>query len=190
LEGIIDSEPILQKAGEGRKRVSEVMAYTNYQLISERAHGPGWIAVGDSFGFVDPMLSPGLFMAMHMAEILDRKVFKGGPRVLSNPRKLAARFSAIEAEMRDWYFYDGRMFSMYEGGTKLKETYAKWALPAIMEKHLSSNITRMVSGVSTRSRYGRKLIEYTSKHLVWDTEPPEYYAVKAAPAGDARATVS
>lgn len=199
LEGIIDSEPILQKAGEGRKRVSEVMAYTNYQLISERAHGPGWIAVGDSFGFVDPMLSPGLFMAMHMAEILDRKVFKGGPRVLSNPRKLAARFSAIEAEMRDWhaawgevieYFYDGRMFSMYEGGTKLKETYAKWALPAIMEKHLSSNITRMVSGVSTRSRYGRKLIEYTSKHLVWDTEPPEYYAVKAAPAGGARATVS
>ena len=137
LEGIIESEPILKKAGEGRKRVSEVMAYTNYQLISERAHGPGWIAVGDSFGFVDPMLSPGLFMAMHMAEILDRKVFKDGPRVLANPRRLAAGFSAIEAEMRDWhaawgevieYFYDGRMFSMYEGGTKLRETYREMGL--------------------------------------------------------------
>ena len=199
LEGIIDSEPILQMAGEGRKRVSEVMAYTNYQLISERAHGPGWIAVGDSFGFVDPMLSPGLFMAMHMAEILDKKVFKDGPRVLGNARKLAAGFSAIEAEMRDWhaawsevieYFYDGRMFSMYEGGSKLKEAYGKWALPAMMEKHLSSNITRMVSGVSTRSRYGRKLINFTSKHLVWDTEPPEYYAVKAAGGEDVRVTVS
>ena len=199
LEGIIDSEPILQMAGEGRKRVSEVMAYTNYQLISERAHGPGWIAVGDSFGFVDPMLSPGLFMAMHMAEILDKKVFKDGPRVLGNARRLAAGFSAIEAEMRDWhaawsevieYFYDGRMFSMYEGGSKLKEAYGKWALPAMMEKHLSSNITRMVSGVSTRSRYARKLINFTSKHLVWDTEPPEYYAVKAAGGEDARVTVS
>jgi flavin-dependent dehydrogenase len=188
LDSIIESEPILKKAGMGRKRVSEVMAYTNYQLISERAHGPGWIAVGDSFGFVDPMLSPGLFMAMHMAEILDRKVFKAGSGVLLNPQKLATQFSKIEAEMRDWhaawsevieYFYDGRMFSMYEGGSKLKETYQKWAFPTMMEKHLSANITRMVSGVSTRSRYGRKLIHFTSKHLIWDTEPPEYYAVKA-----------
>ena len=90
--------------------------------------------------------------------------------------------------LRDWhaawgevieYFYDGRMFSMYEGGTKLRQTYRKWALPAMMERHLSANITRMVSGVSTRSGYGRKLIDFTSKHLVWDTEPPEYYAVKA-----------
>ena len=188
LNGIIESEPILQRAGEGRKRVSEVMAYTNYQLISERTHGPGWIAVGDSFGFVDPMLSPGLFMAMHIAEILDRKVFKDGPQVLGNPRRLAARFSVIEAEMRDWhaawgdlieYFYDGRMFSMYEGGTKLRQAYRDWSLPAMMEKHLSANITRMVSGVSTRSRYGRRLIDFTSKHLVWDTELPEYYAVKS-----------
>lgn len=188
LNGIIESEPILKMAGEGRKRVTDVMTYTNYQLISERAHGPGWIAVGDSFGFVDPMLSPGLFMAMHMAEILDRKVFKSGPSVLDHSQKLSTSFARIEDEMRDWhsawgeiieYFYDGRMFSMYEGGTKLKETYQKWALPAMMEKHLSANITRMVSGVSTRSRYGRKLIHYTSKHLVWDTEPPEYYAVQA-----------
>ncbi|MGB1129205.1 MAG: NAD(P)/FAD-dependent oxidoreductase [Haloferula sp.] len=188
LDGIIESEPILKNAGGGRKRVTEVMTYTNYQLISERAHGPGWIAVGDSFGFVDPMLSPGLFMAMHMAELLDRKTFRAGPGVLDHPEKLSASFARVEEEMRDWhsawgeiieYFYDGRMFSMYEGGTKLKETYQKWALPAMMEKHLSANITRMVSGVSTRSRYGRKLIHYTSKHLVWDTEPPEYYAVQA-----------
>ena len=187
LEGLIEAEPILRKAGMGRKRVTDVMTYTNYQLITERSHGPGWIAVGDSFGFVDPMLSPGLFMAMHMAELLDRKVFKAGPAVLDRKKVLAAKFSKVEAEMRDWhaawgrvieYFYDGRMFSMYEGGTKLRETYSKWALPAVMEKHLSANITRMVSGVSTRSRYGKGLLEFTSKHLVWDVEPPEYYEVK------------
>lgn len=188
LDGIIDSEPMLRKAGAGRKRVSEVMAYTNYQLISERAHGPGWVAVGDSFGFVDPMLSPGLFMAMHMAEILDRKVFSAGPGVLGDAGKLAAGFSKVEAEMRDWhaawtevieYFYDGRMFSMHEGGSKLKDMYGKFAFPVLMERHLSANITRMVSGVSTRSRYGRKLMRFTSKHLIWNTSPPECYAVNA-----------
>lgn len=188
LESIIDSEPILREAGKNRRRITEVMTYTNYQLISERGHGPGWVAVGDAHGFVDPMLSPGLFMAMHMADLLDRKVFRDGPAVLDRPERLAAGFGRVEAEMNEWhaawaeiieYFYDGRMFSMYEGGSKLRETYKKWALPAMMEKHLSRNITRMVSGVSTRSRYGRGLIGYTSKHLVWDTEPPEFYAVMA-----------
>ena len=186
LESIIDSEPILRNAGQGRKRVSEVMAYTNYQLISERGHGPGWVAVGDAHGFVDPMLSPGLFMAMHMADLLDRKVFKGGVGVLDRPDRLAAGFARVEAEMNDWhvawgeiieYFYDGRIFSLYEGGSSLSEKYRKWALPSMMEKHVSKHITRMVSGVSTRSRYGRGLVSRSSKHLVWDTEPPEHYAV-------------
>ena len=188
LESIIDSEPILREAGKGRKRVSDVMTYTNYQLISDRGHGPGWVSVGDAHGFVDPMLSPGLFMAMHMADLLDRKVFKQGPTVLDQPERLAAGFARVEREMNDWhtawgeiieYFYDGRIFSMYEGGSKLSEQYKKWALPAIMEKHMSRNITRMVSGVSTRSRYGRGLVRFGSKHLVWDPEPPEYYAVMA-----------
>lgn len=90
--------------------------------------------------------------------------------------------------MRDWhaawtevieYFYDGRMFSMHEGGSKLKDMYGKFAFPVLMERHLSANITRMVSGVSTRSRYGRKLIRFTSNHLVWNTSPPDSYAVNA-----------
>lgn len=58
LENAIDGDPILSSAGTGRKRVSDVPVYTNYQLISDRAFGPGWVALGDAFGFVDPMLSP------------------------------------------------------------------------------------------------------------------------------------
>lgn len=188
LESIIDSEPILREAGKGRKRVTDVMSYSNYQLISERGHGPGWVALGDAHGFVDPMLSPGLFMAMHMADLLDRRVFAAGAGVLERPARLAAGFERVEREMNDWhaawteiidYFYDGRIFSMYEGGSMLSEKYGKLALPVMMEKHMSRNITRMVSGVSTRSRYGRSLIRFGSKHLIWDTKPPEYYAVVA-----------
>ncbi|MEM1082980.1 MAG: NAD(P)/FAD-dependent oxidoreductase [Verrucomicrobiota bacterium] len=187
LESLIDAEPILSKAGRNRKRVSKVMTYTNYQLISERSHGPGWVAIGDSHGFVDPMLSPGLFMAMHMADLLDREVFAGGTTVLDRPDRLAKGFVKVEAEMLDWhdawaniieYFYDGRIFSMYEGGSKMSEQYGKWAVPLLMERHMSKHITRMVSGVSTRSRYGRGLVAFGAKHLLWETEPPEFYAVR------------
>ena len=163
------------------------MTYTNYQLISDRVHGPGWVSVGDSHGFVDPMLSPGLFMAMHMADLLDREVFASGRGVLDQPEQLAKGFEKVEVEMLDWhsawaniieYFYDGRIFSMYESGSKMSELYGKWAIPLLMERHMTRHITRMVSGVSTRSRYGRGLIAFGAKHLVWQTEPPEFYAVR------------
>ena len=189
LESIIEAEPILRDAGRERRRVSEVMTYANYQLISERGHGPGWIAVGDAFGFVDPMLSPGLFMAMQMAELVDRRVFAGGGAILDDAAAFSRAMKKVEAEMRDWhrgwariieYFYDGRIFSLYEGGTKLRERYARWALPALMEKHLTLQITRIVSGISTRRRYGHGLIDFTARHLMWDVMPPDHYAVKTS----------
>lgn len=188
FESIIDAEPILKNAGMNRKRVTDVMTYTNYQLISERGHGPGWVAVGDSYGFVDPMLSPGLFMAMHMADLLDQNVFKSGVNVLDQPERLAKGFAKVENIMLDWheawaeiieYFYDGRIFSMFEAGSNLTQQYKKWAFPAMVERHLTKNITRMVSGVSTRSRYGRNLLTFSAKHLCWDTKPPEFYEVVA-----------
>jgi hypothetical protein len=50
--------------------VTSVATYSNYQLISERGRGPGWVMVGDAFGFIDPMLSPGVFLALRSAELL------------------------------------------------------------------------------------------------------------------------
>jgi flavin-dependent dehydrogenase len=64
LESAIAGDPILSAAGQNRRRVADIPIYTNYQLISERAYGPGWVSLGDSFGFVDPMLSPGMWIAM------------------------------------------------------------------------------------------------------------------------------
>ncbi|MGI9242652.1 MAG: NAD(P)/FAD-dependent oxidoreductase, partial [Verrucomicrobiales bacterium] len=183
LDSIIDAEPILREAGKNRKRVSEVMTYSNYQLVSERGHGPGWASIGDAFGFVDPMLSPGLFMAMLTAERLDELAFAGGKSILDHPSRLSSRIAQAEDEMRQWhqawgelieYFYDGRIFSLYEGGSKLSESHRYWAPPSIMERHLSKQLTRLVSGVSTRKRYGRRLLALASKHLVWDTQPPEF----------------
>ena len=187
LESLIDAEPLLSEAGKDRRRITPVMTFTNYQLVSERGAGPGWVAVGDAHGFVDPMLSPGIMMAMHMAQRLDSVAFAGGPAVLDQPARLAKRFGRVIHEMEGWheaweeiidYFYGGSIFSLYEGGAKLSEMYKRWALPVIAERHLTRQITRAVSGVSTRSRYARTLIACSAKHLVWGTEGPDFYAVR------------
>ncbi len=186
LESIISSEPMLRDDGRNRRRLSEVMTYTNYQLISERGHGPGWAAAGDAFGFVDPMLSPGLFMAMLSADLIDRHVFSSGREILNHPGRMAVGFDKVFNELRDWhssweeiieYFYDGRIHSLYESGSQRSESYGKLAFPILIERHLTRQITGLVSGARTRSRYGKHLLKFSSDHLVWGVRPPAEYAV-------------
>ena len=74
LEAIIERDSQLSAAGRNRRRVTDVAVYTNYQLVSERGHGPGWVMTGDAFGFVDPMLSPGMWLALHSAELLTERL--------------------------------------------------------------------------------------------------------------------
>jgi len=180
LENAISSEPLLREKSKHARRVSDVMTYTNYQLISEQGHGKGWIMLGDAFGFVDPMLSPGLFMALESANLLDSLVFAKGA---TNPRQL----DRYCAELRRWhiswqelieYFYDGRIMRMYEAGSKLAEGKSRLNPAKIMERHMSRVIASMATGVGTRSIYHRKLLKHSSKHLIWDVEEAEHFAVR------------
>ena len=180
LEAAIASEPLLREKGKDAKRVTDVMSYTNYQLISQQGHGKGWIMLGDAFGFVDPMLSPGLFMALESACLLDSFVF-------SKRKPKPTDIERYCAELKNWhtswqeliaYFYDGRILRMYEAGSQLAANKGAFSPGKIMEKHISRVIASMAAGVGTRSTYNRKLLEHSSKHLIWNVEEAEYYAVK------------
>lgn len=186
LENAIRNEPQMAKDGRDARRITPVMSYSNYQLISERGHGPGWVAIGDAFGFVDPMFSPGLFMAMEAAALLDRHVFSAGARTLDDPVRMERGFNRSIAEVSSWhlcwrelieYIYDGRLFSLYESGSRLAESYGKFALPRIFERHLTHHIAAMASGFRTRSGYSRRLLRFATKRLMWDVAPPEEYAI-------------
>lgn len=180
LENAIDSEPLLREKGRNARRVTDVMTYTNYQLISDQGHGKGWIMLGDAFGFVDPMLSPGLFMALESAMLLDTLVFaKGKP----TPRHLDRYCSELRHWHESWqelieYFYDGRILRMYEAGSKLAEGKNPLNPAKLMERHMSRVIASMAAGVGTRSAYNRNLLKQSSKHLIWGVEEAEHYAVR------------
>jgi flavin-dependent dehydrogenase len=186
LDHALKHEPLLRDAARHARRITPVMTYTNYQLVSDRGHGPGWAACGDSFGFVDPMLSPGLFMALESARLFDAHVFAGGPGLLDSPEKLAAGFAAAEAELHDWHeswrelirhFYDGGIFSLYETGTKFSARYRGWPGIAFMEKHMTKHIASMASGAFTRRKYSRGLVRFMRQHMLRDCRPPGDYAV-------------
>jgi flavin-dependent dehydrogenase len=186
LTNLIELEPVLRAAGARARRVSEVRTYTNYQLISERGHGPGWVMAGDAYGFVDPMLSPGLFMAMESATLLDRLVFAGGPAALADPARCAAGFDRYVAELEAWhaawaelieYFYDGRIFSLAEAGRKIRAASAANGLIARFDRLLTRQIAGMAAGVWTRRRTSRFMLKFFARYMLRDVRKPAEYAI-------------
>src|SRR5215469_868994 len=164
LEGIVDHDPLLSAAGKNRKRVTEIATYTNYQLVSKRGHGPGWVMSGDAFGFVDPMLSPGMWLALKSAELLSENL-DNLANYENEMRKLIKAWMALIE-----YFYDGRIFAMYKTGMFFEKKFPGKISDA-MHDFFNTKIACMASGATTTSRSGQALLHLFSGPASWKTNP-------------------
>lgn len=164
LEGIIAHDPLLAAAGRHRRRVTEVMTYANYQLISTRGHGPGWVLTGDAFGFVDPMLSPGMWLALRSAELLAERL-DDLPAYEREMRQLIKAWMALIA-----YFYDGRIFAMYKTGMYFEKRFPG-KISEVMHDFFNRKIACMASGLTTASRFGHGLLRCSAGPAAWKTNP-------------------
>ncbi len=54
---------------EGAERVAEFRATKDFSYTSSEVAGPGWVLVGDAFGFLDPVYSSGVFLALKSGEL-------------------------------------------------------------------------------------------------------------------------
>lgn len=54
---------------DGAKRVAEFRATKDFSYTSSEIAGPGWVLVGDAFGFLDPVYSSGVFLALKSGEM-------------------------------------------------------------------------------------------------------------------------
>jgi flavin-dependent dehydrogenase len=174
LDKVLATDSILSPLAQNRQRLTDAYTYTNYQLISDRAHGPGWVAAGDAFGFVDPMLSPGVFLALDAAETLGAMFAKHGEKLLNSPERLMKELGLYEKRQRAWhtawhelieYFYDGRIVAFYERGMQLKTDHPGW-FSNTMERITSRMIAFMATGASTQSQFSRGYLRHCAKWLL------------------------
>jgi flavin-dependent dehydrogenase len=164
LEGIINHDPLLSAAGKNRKRVTEIATYANYQLVSTVGHGPGWVMVGDAFGFVDPMLSPGMWLALRSAELLAENLHDL-PGYAREMRKLIKAWMALIE-----FFYDGRIFAMYKSGMFFEQKFPGKFSDA-MHQFFNNKIACMASGLTTTSLFGHTLLQCCAGPASWKTNP-------------------
>lgn len=61
--------PAVQKRIAGAQRVTGYFATKDYSYRSKQVAGNGWVLVGDAFGFLDPLYSSGVLLALKSGEL-------------------------------------------------------------------------------------------------------------------------
>jgi flavin-dependent dehydrogenase len=173
LDRAIAEEPNLARIRAHGARISPVATYTNYQLVSARAHGRGWVAIGDAFGFVDPMLSPGVYLSLRSAELvaaalapLIERPNTASPEALANAltRYAAQQTAALEAWMElIGYFYDGRLPAMVDAGQGWMATGTN-RFKRRLQNHIERHMALLACGIGTTSRYSRGLLRLLGRY--------------------------
>ena len=77
LRGSGAAAPASRSGSRGAKRVDAFRAAKEYSYRSRRAAGDGWVLVGDAFGFLDPLYSSGVLLALKSGQLAADAVAEG-----------------------------------------------------------------------------------------------------------------
>jgi FADH2-dependent halogenase len=92
LEQALAEQPIIAKRMMSARRVSQVYVEADFSYRSARLYGDRWLLAGDAAGFIDPIFSSGVFLAVfsgeQCADVLNE--------VLDHPRKTKRLFASYE----------------------------------------------------------------------------------------------
>ena len=73
LDAILGREiracPVVSQRLEKARRLLPAQAVTDYSYRATRCAGNGWVLIGDAFGFIDPIYSSGVFLALKSGEM-------------------------------------------------------------------------------------------------------------------------
>jgi flavin-dependent dehydrogenase len=167
-DNLLKQDSVLSRVAKGAKRLTPVMEYTNYQLVSGRMVGDGWALVGDTAGFIDPVFSSGLFIGMHSAFALAEAIRKGSMVAFKNYEQEVTHHLKIWHEIVG-YYYDGRLFTSFSVGEKLRDKL----LMRLLFPHINKHMGRIFLGAASTSPYSIKLLRFLVKYGQRDEDPRE-----------------
>jgi flavin-dependent dehydrogenase len=168
-DGLLHSDPATREWAGKTKRVTPVVKYTNYQLRSTRGVGPNWAMVGDAFGFVDPVFSSGLLIGMQSAEALANALLDGSPQALTAYEQQITRTLRIWQRVVE-YYYDGRLFTLFQVGEYVRQTF----IGKLTNKHMETHLPRIFTGEATTSRYNSALLNFMIEYSIRGNDPREF----------------
>jgi len=166
---LLHGDSVLRRLAPKARRLTPVLRFDNYQSLSSRLVGENWVMLGDSAGFVDPVFSSGLLVAMQGAWQLAETIAGGRP--------LAEYEQRVREHLQAWfeivgYYYDGRLMTSIERGQALAGSISgRWLLPWV-----SRHIAAIVIGAATTRRFNRGLLRFLvdERFGLYDRDPGIY----------------
>jgi flavin-dependent dehydrogenase len=109
---IAASEPLSERLAQATRTI-DVLAARDYSYRTSRDGGRGWILVGDALGFIDPIYSTGLYLAMRSAELATEAITHalaepGTPSFAGFSRPYQAAFDRFHVLVKAYYSDDVR----------------------------------------------------------------------------------
>jgi len=92
LEQALAEQPIIAKRTTNARRVSQVYVEADFSYRSARLYGDRWLLTGDAAGFIDPIFSSGVFLAVFSGE----QCADALNEVLDRPRTAKRLFARYE----------------------------------------------------------------------------------------------
>ncbi|MCX7086617.1 MAG: NAD(P)/FAD-dependent oxidoreductase [Methylococcales bacterium] len=164
---LLKTDTVLQRLAPDAKRVTEVLRFNNYQSISEKLCGENWVMLGDAGGFVDPVFSSGMLIAMDSATHLANTILANKPLTdyeTVTKRHLTAWFEIVG------FYYNGRLMSSINVGRTLTDNYFnRWLFVWI-----SGHISRIFSGAAASSPFCLNLLRFLVTYGLKDQNPDVY----------------
>ncbi|HEY1769432.1 MAG TPA: NAD(P)/FAD-dependent oxidoreductase [Chthoniobacterales bacterium] len=115
LETCIREQPLVADSMRNAERVERVFAAGDYSYRMDELHGDRWLLAGDAAGFIDPVFSSGVFIALMSGETAADTLNE----VLDHPQRRERLFKSYSLRLRkvmDIYlrfvdsWYSGRQF--------------------------------------------------------------------------------
>lgn len=95
LEAAIAEQPVLTSRMTHSRRVSPVYSTGDYSYRNAKLAGDRWLLTGDAAGFIDPIFSTGVFMAINSGEQAAEAI----NTAIKSPGKRAGVFHAYEKQL-------------------------------------------------------------------------------------------
>jgi flavin-dependent dehydrogenase len=99
--------PLLRERMKNARLLAPALATGNFSYQAERMGGGNWLMVGDSYAFIDPVFSSGVFLAMNGAELGARVVHEALERGRLEPAALKRYERTLRAGLKtfSWFIY-------------------------------------------------------------------------------------
>ena len=114
----VEHTPAIKERVKDAKRVTGYFATRDYSYRSTACAGDGWVLVGDAFGFLDPLYSSGVLLALKSGELAAEAIIDGLKKGDTSAAQLGAwgdNFNQGVDRMRRLVceYYDGFSFGNF-----------------------------------------------------------------------------